>query len=197
MTFFTKSEARSAASKGRAVQRGLGKTYGRILVEEASATRDTDGFDIFLSHSIGDAELILGVKSLLEEQGLKVYVDWVEDPQLNRENVTKETANLLRRRMRQSKSLIYVATEQANSSKWMPWELGFFDGFKPGCVAVMPVLDYGAQAFSGQEYLGLYPLVEKNTYSNGQPDIFIEERGSQWTTLKRFGSGQPAWARYS
>lgn len=197
MTFFTKSEARAAAAKGRQVQRSAGRTYDRILKEETSAARDTDAFDIFLSHSIGDAELILGVKSLLEGQGLKVYVDWVEDPQLDRRSVTKETADLLRRRMRQSKSLIYVATENATSSKWMPWELGFFDGFKPGCVAVMPVLDLATDSFTGQEYLGLYPVVQKGSYSNGQSDVFVEARGTQWSTLKRFGSGQPGWAKYS
>lgn len=197
MAFFTKSEARTAASVGRQTQRGAGKTFDRILKEEATAARDNDEFDIFLSHSINDAELILGVKALLERQGFKVYVDWVDDPQLNRQTVSKETAQLLRQRMRQSKSLIYVATDNASSSKWMPWELGFFDGFKPGCLALMPVMDNENQIFKGQEYLSLYPIVQKDHYSDGKPDIFVEERGVRWSTLKRFGSGQPIWAGYT
>ncbi|ASV85984.1 hypothetical protein CES85_2262 [Ochrobactrum quorumnocens] len=36
-----------------------------------------DEFDIFLSHSIKDASLILGIKRLLEEAGKSVYIDWI------------------------------------------------------------------------------------------------------------------------
>lgn len=196
MTYFTKSEARSAASIGRQVQRSAGKTFDRILKEEALSAQESSTFDIFLSHAISDAELILGVKALLEKQGFKVYVDWVEDPHLNRQTVSKETADLLRRRMRQSKSLIYVATDNASSSKWMPWELGFFDGFKPGCLAIMPILETDSAIFKGQEYLNLYPVVQKNKYTNGTLDIFVEESGIKWTTLKRFGGGVPGWSAY-
>jgi hypothetical protein len=78
----------------------------------------------------------------------------------------------------------------------MPWELGYFDGFKPDCVAIMPVLDHPTGSFNGQEYLGLYPIVQKDTYKNGTPDIFVEERGTRWSTLKRFGTGQPLWSKY-
>jgi hypothetical protein len=53
--------------------------------------------------------------------------------------------------MKQSKSLIYLSSENSSSSKWMPWELGFFDGFKPDGVAIMPVLDNPTDSFKGQE----------------------------------------------
>ena len=121
---------------------------------------------------------------------------WVEDAQLDRRAVTKETAAVLRQRMRQSKSLLYLASDNSSSSKWMPWELGYFDGFKPDGVAIMPVLDSATDAFKGQEYLGLYPIVQKDTYKDGSPDVFVEERGVRWTTLKKFGSGQPVWSKY-
>jgi len=170
---------------------------GRILKESVTAATAADSFDVFLSHSIADAEIVLGIKQLLEESGLKVYVDWVEDAQLDRRAVTKESAAVLRQRMRQSKSLIYLSSENSSSSKWMPWELGYFDGFKPDGVAIMPVLDSPTDAFRGQEYLGLYPIVQKNTYSDGTPDVLVEERGVRWSTLKKFGRGQPVWGRYS
>lgn len=195
MAFFTKAEARTAAPRSGILQKGAGSYERGLRAAVASATQ-WESFDVFLSHSVRDAELIVGVARLLEEQGLKVYVDWLVDPQLDRSAVTKETAALLRQRIRQSKSLIFVATDSASSSKWMPWELGYFDGFKPGCVAIMPLLDSAAEAFRGQEYLGLYPVVNKNTYSNGQADIFVEEFGKQWSTLKRFGSGAPDWRQY-
>lgn len=196
MAFFTKSEARAAAARTRGLQKSAGMPSGRILKESVTAATAADSFDVFLSHSIADAEIVLGIKQLLEERGLKVYVDWVEDAQLDRRAVTKETAAVLRQRMRQSKSLIYLSSENSSSSKWMPWELGFFDGFKPGGVAIMPVLDSATDTFKGQEYLGLYPIVQKNTYTDGRPDVFVEEPGVRWSTLKRFGSGEPAWAKY-
>jgi len=28
------------------------------------------------------------------------------------------------------------------------------------------------------------------------PDVFVEERGIRWSTLKRFGTGQPLWSKY-
>jgi hypothetical protein len=196
MAYFTKTEARSAAARGNYTQRSAGKTYDKILDEAVTAARDYDSFDVFLSHSVNDAELIMGVKTLLEEQGFKVYVDWIEDRHLDRRAVSKETAELLRRRLRQSKSLIYVATENATSSKWMPWELGFFDGFKPGNVAVMPLLVNASDPFPQQEYLALYPVVQKDTYRNGAPDIFVEEKRVRWSTLREFGRGAPAWRQY-
>lgn len=196
MAYFTKSEARAAAARTRVIQKSAGMTSGRILRESVNAATVTDSFDIFLSHSISDAEIVLGIKQLLEENGLKVYVDWVEDAQLDRRAVSKETAAVLRQRMRQSKSLIYLSSENSSSSKWMPWELGFFDGFKPDGVAIMPVLDSPTDTFKGQEYLGLYPIVQKDTYRDGKPDVFVEERNVRWSTLKRFGTGQPAWAKY-
>lgn len=197
MAFFTKSEARAAAARNRGLQKSAGMSSGRILKESVTAATAADSFDVFLSHSIADAEIVLGIKQLLEESGLKIYVDWVEDAQLDRRAVTKESASVLRQRMRQSKSLIYLASENSSSSKWMPWELGYFDGFKPDGVAIMPVLDSPTDAFKGQEYLGLYPIVQKNTYSDGTPDVLVEERGVRWSTLKKFGRGQPVWGRYS
>ena len=197
MAYFTKSEARAAAARSRGLQKSFGSSPGQILKESVIATTITDTFDVFLSHSIADAEIVLGIKQLLEESGLKVYVDWVEDAQLDRRAVTKETAAVLRQRMRQSKSLIYLSSDNSSSSKWMPWELGYFDGFKTDGVAIMPVLDSSTDTFKGQEYLGLYPIVQRNTYSDGRPDVFVEERGVRWSTLKKFGSGQPVWGKYS
>lgn len=40
--------------------------------------------------------LILGVKAVLETMNLTVYVDWLDDPQLDRGKVTSSTAERLR-----------------------------------------------------------------------------------------------------
>lgn len=193
MAYFTKREARAAAQAKKPV---LKKAFEDYVMDSVTASTDLDKFDIFLSHSIHDAELIVGVKELLEGMGLSVYVDWDADPELDRNAVSKKTAETLRKRMRQSKSLVYVATEKASTSKWMPWELGFFDGHKPGQVAVLPLMDTESGTFPAQEYLGLYPVVTKSTYTSGQKDVFVEDRGTRWTTLAKFGKAVDNWQTY-
>jgi hypothetical protein len=194
-TFYTKAEARAFATN--TLNKSFAKDSGRILREAATAATKEDRFDVFLSHASTDAELILGVKGLLENQGFTVYVDWIDDAQTDRSKVSRETADLLRRRMRQSGSLVFVATEAASSSKWMPWELGYFDGFRPNMVAVLPLVDNPTQTFKGQEYLALYPVIDKDKYiENGSQDVFVEDKG-RWTTLKNFGKGAPVWRKYS
>jgi hypothetical protein len=191
---FTKAEARAAA---RGVTRKYAAESAEIILDSVrTKTRDSETFDIFLSHAIADAELVLGVKQLLEQQGATVYVDWSHDRQLDRSKVNAETAALLRQRMRQSKSLIYLATDAATTSKWMPWELGFFDGYRPGGVAIMPLLESESDGFAGQEYLGLYPKVTKEKCQNSATsDVFVDDLDRR-TTFKSFRSGAPNWQSY-
>jgi len=192
MAFFTKSEARAAAIGARGFRNSQ-----TVLNESMESYRHKprEEFDVFLSHSVDDSDLVLGVMVLLQKQGLKVYVDWVVDTKLDRNSVNKETAAALRERMKSSSSLMYIATGNSSNSKWMPWELGFFDGHKPGQVAVLPVLDSENQNFQGQEYLGLYPLVTKQL-TNSVLNHYVEDRGNKWSYLKKFASGAPSWQRY-
>jgi hypothetical protein len=157
-TYFTKSEARIAA---KAPLSRVAKSSRQILAEDAARVSDSQSFDIFLSHSFLDAELVLGVKTLLQDFGHSVYVDWDNDGSVDRAAVSKKTAELLRFRMRQSKSLLYIATANASSSKWMPWELGYFDGFRPSAVAVLPLLENQSDSFAGQEYLVCIPSSQR------------------------------------
>jgi hypothetical protein len=192
--YFTKAEARAAA---RGVTgRQFNASASGVLRKAMESIHDVQSFDIFLSHAVADAELVLGVKQLLEQQGAEVYVDWANDPQLDRAKVNAETAALLRQRMRQSKSLLYLATEAASSSKWMPWELGFFDGYQPGGVAIFPVLERETDIFVGQEYLGLYPKVTKDKFTSGIEDVFVED-SKRWTTLREFKTQARNWRSYS
>lgn len=157
MAFFTQADARAAAKRAHGH-----RSIKAVITESLESYKAATSFDIFLSHSSSDAELIIGIKALLEESGRRVYVDWVDDPELDRSRVTKDTAARLRHRMVQSESLFYVATDNATKSKWMPWELGFFDGLKRNRVRILPVLASSNQSFDGQEYLGLYPVVSKD-----------------------------------
>lgn len=130
-----------------------------------------DQFDIFLSHSYQDKEIIPHLKKTLENLGFRVYVDWINDKFFSREDVDKKIAALLQKRMNQSKSLFYATSQNSKNSKWMPWELGYFDG-KNGKVAILPVLKTLNDEFKGQEYLGLYDYITKDHLNK----LFISNR---------------------
>ena len=170
MAFFTQAEVRKAAQQAIPA----GRSARDALNDAQRNSKETDRFDVFLSHAMLDAELVLGIKVLLETEGQRVYVDWFDDQGLERDRVTAETADVLRKRMRQSESLLYVATENATKSKWMPWELGYFDGFKNGGVAILPVLDKSDAQFNGQEYLGLYPAITREMLTNSKAKLPID-----------------------
>lgn len=127
--------------------------------EQRTFSASLKTYDIFLSHSSDDAREVGGLKLELEDLGYSVYVDWIEDPQLDRSNVNKANAETLRKRMKQCKSLLYAFSENARTSTWMPWELGYFDGMK-GTVAVLPVVESGKSTFKGNEYVELYPYID-------------------------------------
>ena len=160
MAYLRISEARAASHAARSY---VSKSASQILIEDSARFSDTDRYDVFLSHSYQDADAIYGVKKIIESLGLSVYVDWIEDAGLDRGKVTTRTAQVLRQRMKVSSCLVYAHSSNATHSVWMPWELGYFDGIKPGYVWILPIVTQDDSEFKGQEYLGLYPPVEKLT----------------------------------
>lgn len=136
------------------------RKYLNAKLETASLKAATQEFDVFLSHSKLDETIIAALGKEIEEIGYSVYIDWEVDKQLDRSNVNKNTANILRNRMKSSRSLIFAVSPNSKSSLWMQWELGFYDGHR-GKVAILPIVEGSADNFYRQEYLGLYPYVDK------------------------------------
>ncbi len=93
MAFFTRAELKAS---GYILKKSVNKTASQILMNESAQFSLDKSNDIFLSHSYLDANKVLGLKSELEEMGYKVYVDWIDDKQLSREKMTKETAETFR-----------------------------------------------------------------------------------------------------
>lgn len=152
----------------------------------------TGRFDVFLSHSIRDARLILGLRNMLRKKGLSVYVDWIEDPQLDRTRVSPTTAHRLRDQMRMSRTMIYATSRAARESRWMPWELGYFDGLRSeGRISILPIESSTKyDEFVGQEYLGLYKVIEKvqiSRYGTTEPYAVLPSglRGETITSFAR------------
>lgn len=159
----------------RTTRDSLQKSASRVLKEERSLAADDAHFHIFLSHSFKDAELILQLKRLIEANGLTVYVDWETDDALDRNAVTRRTASVLRNRMKHSDSLVFADSAHAEQSKWMPWELGYFDGLKPNHIFVLPLVENSDTEYKGREYVDLYPKIDAVRDLPGRARLVFED----------------------
>lgn len=152
-----------------------------IIFDSVESFSESKTYDIFLSHRKKDSDEILGIKGILEDLSYSVYIDWIDDPELDRNNITKETADQLRKRMKRSRSLLYVDTENSAVSKWMPWECGYFDALKEK-VAIIPITNNITTSYKGQEYLGLYPYCELDKSTNKKLTLWIHKDKNTYTS---------------
>jgi hypothetical protein len=183
MSYLTEVEVKMRASL---VTEAGQKSARKILLEVPTAA--TSNFDVFLSHSPTEPEvLLLGVKSMLEDEGLKVYLDNYGDPGVSPISVTPVMANILRHRMRQSNTLLYIHSQYSTTSRWMPWELGFFDGLK-GAVGIIPITHHQEETFRGAEYANLYPYVDVTLSGTNERKFWIRRSSDVFAPLA-------AWAR--
>ena len=73
----------------------------------------------------------------------------------------------------------------------MPWELGYFDGIRDGSrISIMPVEDHARSGFDGQEYLGLYKVIEKVRVGNMIQPYAVRPSRLQAESLGSFAGGQ-------
>lgn len=190
MTLLTEGQARSAARRTATI---LKKSFDRVLTEAAA---EEDAFDIFLSYAIRDSELVLGTRSLLAQFGHTVYVDWIDDEDLDRARVSRATATRLKKRMTQCTAMLYLATVSSTESKWMPWELGFFDGFRAGRVAILPISDDDRETYVGREYLGLYPYVDTaRDNSTNRERLWVNQSPTTYGPLSQWLKDGPSALR--
>lgn len=131
-------------------------------------------FDVFLSHSSKDYETIIRIKTMLNSQGLTVYVDWVQDRQaLRRELTSVDTAKAIIERIKQSKSILYVLTKASAKSVWTPWELGYAQALGKK-ISVLPL----EEVDDAPEYLDIYGgavVQDGNIFINSKDRQTIKE----------------------
>jgi len=132
----------------------------KAMINEARENYQWSNFDIFLSYNIKDKDVIEGIYMYLTKLGKSVYLDFIVDPQLMRENASLDTAKIIRNRLRHSQQLIYAMSCNSSESKWMPWELGVADGAGQVCN-ILPVSSTYYKDFVRKEYLQLYPILEQ------------------------------------
>lgn len=174
MALYSKTALRGILTEQYSQVRKSRSLSERAYTEEVlSKARDFDEetrYDIFLAHSFADEEhhLISALVLDLNKLGYTVYVDWLEDPELDRSRVTAKNAARIRKRIRNSQCMLYVYSENVKVSRWAQWELGFCDGAKKGRAAILPITDrpQTEDDFKGVEFLGLYPYVSKEKIAN-------------------------------
>jgi hypothetical protein len=167
VAIFTDTQVRQA---GRAAAAQSRSRADSVLAEDQALV----SYDVFLSHSIRDAEIVLGVKTILETARRFTLIGymtliWIEPMSPKSRRIP------IRRRMRQCAMLVYIHTKNSPDSKWMPWELGYFDGLK-GKVAIFQITRSGNDEFRGQEYLGLYPYIDRARADSDQRELLWANR---------------------
>ncbi|MHA3772932.1 toll/interleukin-1 receptor domain-containing protein [Verrucomicrobiota bacterium sgz303538] len=197
MRFFIRSELRQAGARAQSVKKAyLAENAGQILSRKTASASDTEEFDIFLSHRHLDNEEVLGLVDEFEKMGYSVYVDTVQDANLKEKETSKDTADTLKKRMKQSRSLFFATSQNYSESKWMPWELGYFDGVKQH-VAVCPVTDYTSTPdFKGQEYLSLYPYISRaKPMGQSEDTLWVHESPDSYIIYRDWLKGQKPFKR--
>lgn len=190
MSLFSAYQLRARADQD------LDRFKGRILASDLlgadkKAHSAAQSYDIFLSHAFSDAKLVWGLRETLVDLGFSVYVDWIEDP-TDRSNVTPAVAEQLRQRMKQCGSLLFATSSAAAESRWMPWELGYFDAHK-GTVAILPIEEYTnhEDSYSGREYLGLYPYITLNPPEGSTINtLWVRPRRDQYLRFREWLAGE-------
>lgn len=189
----TKSFVKRKSSKSTAVYENAGVIISEMNQRIMKAD-SADKYDIFLSHSYRDKETVLGLVEMLNKCNYTVYVDWIDDKQLDRSSVDTKTADLLRKRMSQCKCLMFLTSSNSTDSKWCPWELGYYDGYsKNRRCCIMPVLEYSADSFAGQEYLGLYPYIDYETSKGtGKYEFWVnsQKKSGEYVRLRDWINGK-------
>ena len=128
-------------------------------VESLNESRQIrDHYDFFLSHSSADFKLVQGLYNKLKEKGFIVFLDKIDTQDI----YIQEVAGKLKEAMNKSDYILYAHTHNSIDSKWVPWELGYFDSKKGNeKILVMPIInDNGKAKYTGQEYLNQYEEID-------------------------------------
>jgi hypothetical protein len=130
-----------------------------IVLEKASAQKT-----IFLSHSHKDKDLVEGLINYLASFGIKIYVDWNDTGMPRITN--RDTAERIKEKIKENSFFLILATENAMSSRWVPWEIGVADQMKHENIAIIPVVRNSDSEFKGNEYLQLYRCIKIESQDN-------------------------------
>lgn len=96
-------------------------------LQDRKSIQNAKFYDLFISHSSKDKEIVKTVVSKANSYGLSCYVDWVSDNDfLKRSMVSDYTKEVLKVRMGQSKFLLYLSSDNSRNSDWVSFELDYY-----------------------------------------------------------------------
>jgi len=120
----------------------------------------TKGLSAFLCHSHKDERLVKGLLVIFKEAGVNIYIDWKDHTMPNKPN--KDTAEKIQKQIKKADIFLFLATANSKASRWCPWEIGYADSSNKN-IYIVPTED--AEGCYGNEYLELYPNIDKGTYN--------------------------------
>jgi hypothetical protein len=148
------------------------------------------GFDLYVSQSGADKYLIYGLYLEFKEKfDLLPYVDWIHDHDINKSDITAATAETLRNRIKQSKCFVYVCTEDASHSVWMPWELGFIDATGKTKIALLLLRNNSNKEF-GSGYKNLYPYIDLGHDKNFHETLWLNGDEGKYVSFVEWLNGK-------
>jgi hypothetical protein len=140
------------------------KTFSDRITEAKNDSRSLAVTTIFLSHSHDDKEEVKKAVVFLRSIGIRVYIDWL-DPSMP-PFTSAETADKIKKKIKECNKFILLATNNAITSRWCNWELGFGDAQKYiNRIALFP-LSENSGTWNGAEYLKIYPRIEESNYTS-------------------------------
>lgn len=104
------------------------------LVEkiEKNTIQNKKSFDIFISHSYKDSDLVTKLKDILNAHDISVYCDWSNDNDfLKRSSISEYTEIVLKKRIEQSNTFLFLQTDNSVKnnteilSKWVQMEINY------------------------------------------------------------------------
>lgn len=185
MPLFTESRLYTQADICASSLKTVASELDRKSRESAKAMR----FDIFLAHCSTDRRLILGLWLALEDLGFSVYIEHLQDRHLKRDNMNKESAGVLRRRMLSCKALFVMKTANDSNSVWIPWEMAFKDGHN-GKTAILPIARQSTSRYVSEDIQGIYPYVTEDLNKNRERRLWIRNSPEDYVVFEKWLQGE-------
>jgi hypothetical protein len=107
--------------------------------------------DVFISHKSDDAEKVKRLKQrIMDDYHVSCWID-ADDEEMQRIQQAERVdyrllTDRIREHLRTCRCLIFAYSTKSRASRWMPWELGFFDGRWGKRLIGLYDLDEGAGA---------------------------------------------------
>ena len=101
-------------------------------IAERQADMESRYVDVFISHKNEDAGKARRLKRRIKDFGLTCWID-ADDEEMERLQEARPVdykilTERVRGHLRTCRCLIFAFSANSRESRWMPWELGFFDG---------------------------------------------------------------------